>query len=163
MTSPTPPPPEATGLATRHLKRGPALALTAVTAVLLTACTATPAEDLESWWGSGGRTHIRTVSDDAKRVSELVRRSRERGALDSTAAALPACKDLRTHVAAAEAYDPIPDKDAQSFWSSALGSFRKGASDCIAGSFMGVMEIETEGSSNLQVTVSTIRRIMVGP
>lgn len=162
MTSPTPPSPEAPELSTRHLMRVRALALTAVTVVLLTACTATPAEDLKSWWRSGGGTHIRTVGDDAKRVSDLAKRGRERRDLDLTAAALPACQDLMTHIAAAEAYDPIPDMDAQSFWSSALGSLRKGASDCLAGHCMGVIEIQTEGEANLQVAVSTIRTNMEG-
>lgn len=153
MTSPTLPSPEATELATRHLMCVRALALTAVTAVLITACTATPAEELESWWRSGGRTHIRTLGDDADRVHDLATRSRPGGV---AAAALPACQDLMTHVAAAEAYDPIPDKGAQSFWSSALGTFRNGASDCIAGRYEGVDEIRLDGLADLQLTMSTI-------
>jgi hypothetical protein len=161
MTPSFPPSPEATRRpqpATRRGTRTSAFPLISlILIVLLTACASTPAEELGDWYASGGRAHIRTLGDDAKLVNELSGSPHSR--------LVPACQELLTHVAAAEAYEPIPHEDAQSFWSAALDSFRRGASDCVEGARKkdgaqlseGVTEIQLDGSGNLQVTVSTIR------
>ncbi|MEU5537584.1 hypothetical protein [Streptomyces sp. NPDC020362] len=126
-------------------------------AVLLTGCSSTPAEDLKSWYTSGGEDEIKALSDDSSKINDL--------SMASSSVLAPACRELTTHVAAAEKDDPIPDKGAQSYWSKALASFKRGASDCTAGAnkqddvqaSQGVREIQTEGIPDLMSTTSLIR------
>lgn len=137
------------------------LALTGVAtitaAVLLTGCGSTPAEDLKSWFTSGGDDQIKTLNADASGVNHL--------SMSSTDVLAPACQRLLTHVTAAEKHDPVPDKSAQGYWSKALASFKRGASDCTAGArkrddqqvYQGVREIQTEGLPDLESAVSLIR------
>ncbi|MFI2367624.1 hypothetical protein [Streptomyces sp. NPDC018833] len=76
----------------------------------------------------------------------------------------PACQELLNNLAAAEAYDPIPDEDAQSSWSTALATLRNGASECTAGAAAhdavqvsgGVSAILIDGSGYLASTVHLI-------
>ncbi|MGW1895082.1 hypothetical protein ACWCP6_33305 [Streptomyces sp. NPDC002004] len=138
-----------------------ALALTSVAvttaAVLITGCGSTPAEDLKGWYSSGGSDQIRNLGDDAKKVNDL--------SMTTSDVLAPACQTLLAHVAAAKKHDPIPDKDTQSYWSKALASFTRGASDCTAGArkqddsqvSQGVREIQTEGIPDLASTVSMIK------
>ncbi|MDQ0840479.1 hypothetical protein [Streptomyces sp. V1I6] len=131
--------------------------LTLTAALLLTgACTSTPEETLKSWYTSGGKTHITRLSDDTSRVIEV--------STSTNDIIGPVCRDLLKDVAAAEAYDPIPDEDAQSSWSTALTTLRNGASECTAGAAAqdgaqvsgGVSEILIDGDGYLSSTVHLI-------
>ncbi|MFJ7590553.1 hypothetical protein ACIQZO_24830 [Streptomyces sp. NPDC097617] len=53
-----------------------ATAATAV-AVLLGGCSGTPAEQLEDWYGSGGETQLKKLTEDAGRVNEVSMRTIE--------------------------------------------------------------------------------------
>jgi hypothetical protein len=128
-------------------------------AVLLFAagCGSSPEDDLDSWYNSGGKNQISRVLESASQVNEA-----------STSSAGPlrtACEDLAKRVADAEEHDPIPDEGAQLAWSTALKSFRKGASECTAGTAAqdqvrvsgGVVEIQTNGLPALRRAVSRIK------
>ncbi|MBT2365837.1 hypothetical protein J7E88_11090 [Streptomyces sp. ISL-10] len=130
--------------------------LTITAALLLAgACASSPEEKLESWYHSGGETHIMRLTDDTSRVYVSMAPIGTIGT---------ACQDLLKDLAAAEAYDPIPDEDAQSSWSTALTTLRNGASECTAGAAaqdagqvsQGVMEIQIDGLGYLTSTVHLI-------
>ncbi|MET9803555.1 hypothetical protein [Streptomyces sp. NPDC006368] len=131
----------------------------AITAVLLLAagCSSSPKDDLDSWYTSGGKDRINRVLDGASRVNEA--------SMSPISSLEPACHDLAKQAAEGEAHDPIPHEGAQLAWSTALKSFRKGASECTAGASAqdqprvssGVVEIQTNGLPALRRALSYIK------
>ncbi len=126
-------------------------------AVLLGGCSSTPAEQLEDWYGSGGESQIRKLTDDAGRVNEVSMRT--------TDVQGPACQDLLAQTAEAEKLDPIPDEAVQRYWKEALGGFRRGAAECAGGAAKdeasqvsrGITTVQTEGLPKLVSAVTLLK------
>lgn len=129
----------------------PATAAPAATAA------ATGAQAVNDWWNSTGKTLADKIS---KTMGDISTDS------SSVTAVGKDCQQLVTDVTAAQAGDPIPDKQAQLSWSSALGHLHQGASDCAAGAASndadqvskGATEI-SEGTTDLAAVTSRISEL----
>lgn len=113
---------------------------------------------VNQWYTGGGQANIDTLSNDMTAVST--------DSSDDPASVANDCQTMLTDVTAAQAADPIPDKQAQLSWSSALGHLHAGASDCAAGAAnmdatqvnQGATEI-TEGTTDLTAVATRIKTI----
>ncbi|MFJ9078285.1 hypothetical protein ACIRO3_24075 [Streptomyces sp. NPDC102278] len=133
-----------------------ATATAVVTALLLTGCSSTPAEELEDWWSSGGDSSVKALSDTSGRVNEVSMRPMD----DWT----PACQELLSQVAKAKKLDTIPSENARGFWTESLTLFEHGGNECVAGAgekdrpraSAGIREVQ-KGVGRLASAVSLIR------
>lgn len=128
---------------------------TATTAAPATTAADTLAQQVHTWYTGGGQATIDTLSNDMTAIGT-----------DSSAdpsSVANDCQTMLTDVTGAQAADPIPDKQAQLSWSSALGHMHAGASDCAAGATnmdadqigKGATEI-TEGTTDLTAVATRI-------
>ncbi|MFE2523967.1 hypothetical protein ACFXEL_07010 [Streptomyces sp. NPDC059382] len=133
------------------------VATTAVaTAMLLTGCGSTPAEDLEDWWSSGGESRVKALSDTSGQVNAVSMRPMD---VWSTT-----CQELLAEVAKAKKLDTIPSENARGFWTEALTTFEHGGNECVAGAgakdqpraSAGIREVQ-KGIGRLASAVSMIR------
>ncbi|MFD3807801.1 hypothetical protein ACFWSF_11630 [Streptomyces sp. NPDC058611] len=131
-------------------------ATAAATGLLLAGCSSTPAEELEDWWSSGGKSSVTALSDASNGVSNVYS-----GPMDSRDTA---CRELLTAVAKAKKLNTIPSDNAREFWTEALTAFEHGGNECVAGAAKndepqaaeGIREVLT-GLSRLASAVSMIR------
>ena len=88
--------------------------------------THTPAQALYAWYKNGGESHIDALTRDFQSAGE--------GGLNQDVAGMAvACSALQRDVEAAQAYDPIPDAEAQRHFAAALAQHARAATDCLAG------------------------------
>lgn len=118
---------------------------------------ATGAQAVSDWYANGGQASIDKISATMGKFSA-----------DSTSVTKIGtdCQELVSDVTAAQAADPIPDKQAQASWSSALTHYHEGASDCAAGAnssdadqvAKGTTEI-SEGTTDLVAAAARINEL----
>jgi hypothetical protein len=77
------------------------------------------------WSAGGGSDLIRNLASDAQDISTAS------GEADIDAVRI-ACEHLGSDVAEAQAYEPMPDAEAQQHWAASLDSYGSAASDCTA-------------------------------
>ncbi|MGW7441468.1 hypothetical protein [Streptomyces sp. NPDC054849] len=126
------------------------------TALLLTACTSTPREELEEWWSSEGDVRIKALSETSGRVNEVSMRPMDVWGT--------ACQELLAEVAKAKNHGPVPSKKARGFWNDALTAFEHGGEECVAGAgandepraSAGIREVQ-QGISRLASATAMIR------
>jgi hypothetical protein len=76
------------------------------------------------WYAQGGTTLTRQIASDLTAIG---------AAAPDAGRMKPACAQLATDTAAARNYPPIPDRQAQQHWASALNDLTATATDCTAG------------------------------
>ncbi len=92
------------------------------------------------WASGGGGDRLTMLADDFTELETAAEANNLPGISTS-------CTRLRTDVKSAQAYDPIPDAQAQHDWSLALAQYERGATDCVAGA--------DEANQNLMTKAST--------
>ena len=88
--------------------------------------TADVLQQIVAWRQDGGMTRLTAI------VNDLTEMSAAATAGDFNALS-DACNSLGSHVAAAQAYRPIPDDEAQRHWGAALSEWGSAAPDCSSG------------------------------
>lgn len=83
----------------------------------------TQVQAIGEWYRGGGRQILGDLAQDFQNA----------GTATSPETLRAACTGLRGHVAAAQAYTPIPDAEAHRHFAAALDRYEVGASDCLAG------------------------------
>jgi hypothetical protein len=78
------------------------------------------------WVTKGGENNLKTLASDFKNLENAAN-------TENLNAISASCTQLRKDVQSAQAYDPIPDAQAQHNWSAALTDYENGATDCVAG------------------------------
>ena len=91
--------------------------------------TGVGAEAAAAWLAGGGQTEIASLEND---FSHLVNDARSAPGT-ATARFAQDCAHLAGDAAAAQQAEPIPDPQAQTAWSRALGSMHAGAEACVVG------------------------------
>jgi hypothetical protein len=113
------------------------------------------------WVTNGGETDLMTLAGDFDSLST----SADSG--DMTAIT-GSCTRLQGDVETAQAYDPIPDPEAQHAWAAALTEYERGATDCVdgAGATMPNPDLITKasgeitaGSNDLNLVTSRLNQI----
>jgi hypothetical protein len=101
-------------------------------AAMATPAAATPSPDpstqkaVAQWVLAGGEKELKALGADFKELEKAANGNDLKGMSTS-------CQHLKRDVDASQAYDPIPDKEAQDHWAKALDAYEKGANDCIKG------------------------------
>jgi hypothetical protein len=102
------------------------------TAAMATPVAAAPSPDpstqtaVARWVLGGGEKELKALGSDFKELEKAANGNDLKGMSTS-------CQHLKRDVDASQAYDPIPDKEAQDHWAKALDAYEKGANDCIKG------------------------------
>jgi hypothetical protein len=123
------------------------IAITAAT-VVVTSCSSTApaktaaptptsaADQFTAWFNGGGKQRITDLSADIQALKVAT----------TPAAKGPICQSITGHIAAALAYGPIPDTEAQLHWGKSLESLRTSATDCVGavGQTDGVRSVEAQ-------------------
>lgn len=86
----------------------------------------TTAEKISAWYTGGGETAINALSADL--IAE--QKAASTRDLPGTRAA---CVSLKSDIAGAKSYGPIPAADVQKSWSAGLAEMTKAANDCVRG------------------------------
>jgi hypothetical protein len=94
------------------------------------------------WVTKGGEDNLKTLAGDFKDLEDAANNNDMSAISDS-------CAQLQTDVEAAQAYDPIPDPQAQHNWSAALADYAKGATDCVAGADSSNADLITKASTEI--------------
>lgn len=102
--------------------------------------TATGAQTVSDWYTSGGQASIDKISATMDKFDKDS---------DSVTKIAADCQQLVSDITAAQAADPIPDKQAQASWSSALTHYHDGASDCAAGVSSGDVDQVSKGTTEI--------------
>jgi hypothetical protein len=114
--------------ATKPAAAKPAAAKPAATTVkpVAAATPLTTAARISAWYAGGGAIALNAITDDlgAEQIAA--------GNVDISGTRT-ACASLKSDVAAAKAYGPIPAADVQKPWAAALTAFGKAAADCVRG------------------------------
>jgi hypothetical protein len=84
------------------------------------------AATIARWWQDGGKDRAQAIRADFTAMGTAADNSDFR-------AVRAACAAAQRHIAAAQAYAPIPDSQAQQHWTAALAAYARGVSDCMAG------------------------------
>jgi hypothetical protein len=94
------------------------------------------------WVTNGGADNLKKLAADFTDL-ETAANSNDLGAISTS------CGQLRTDVEGAQAYDPIPDAQAQHDWSLALAQYERGATDCVAGADEADESLITKASTEI--------------
>ncbi|MEY9966625.1 hypothetical protein ABIA33_004690 [Streptacidiphilus sp. MAP12-16] len=96
---------------------------------VISGSTGSAALGIAAWLGAGGQAELTALGSDFSRLAADASTS---GALDNSTFAQH-CSHLVADVADAERFRPIPDTQAQAYWSKALVAMHTGGVDCVAG------------------------------
>jgi len=78
------------------------------------------------WYAAGGKDKLTAIGTDATAMGT------DASAMDVNQLTAD-CGALKGHVRDAQAFQPIPDDEAQQHWKAALADYKKAADDCISG------------------------------
>ncbi|TCK20400.1 hypothetical protein [Pseudonocardia endophytica] len=81
---------------------------------------------IAGWRDGGGLSRMQAIQDDLASIGDA-------GARTDPDDMNTACRSLQRDIAAAQAYDPVPDAQVQSSWAGALTHGARAATYCIAG------------------------------
>lgn len=81
---------------------------------------------IQEWSSGGGKTRMAEFSADIDELNTAASAEDSNGVHK-------ACVALQSTVKSAQAYQPMPDAQAQASWAAALSAYARAAADCIAG------------------------------
>jgi hypothetical protein len=117
------------------------------------------AQAVAKWVLGGGEKDLKALGKDFQELEKAAN-------ANDLAAMGTSCQHLKRDVDAAQAYDPIPDKDAQDNWAKALDLYEKGAIDCVNGAktantdlFIKASKEIIDGSTALQKVTARLKEI----
>lgn len=85
-----------------------------------------PARSVATWRDGGGAALVKAITEDFVAISFNAK------SLNATTTHA-SCTKLQTDVEAAQAYQQIPDRQAQTAWAAALALYARAATDCVSG------------------------------
>jgi hypothetical protein len=94
------------------------------------------------WVVNGGETELKALAGD---FNNLVTAANS----DDLPTISLSCSQLENDVASAQAYDPIPDPQAEHDWSDALEQYSRGATDCVDGANNSDANMITQASTEI--------------
>jgi hypothetical protein len=100
------------------------------------------------WVANGGETDLTTLATDFKDLSTAADSEDMASIGDS-------CTQLQSDIESAQAYDPIPDPQAQQAWASALAEYARGATDCIAGATASTPDVNLITKASAEITTGS--------
>jgi hypothetical protein len=94
------------------------------------------------WVTNGGEDELKALSADFKSLETAANS-------DDLPTISLSCSQLENDVENAQAYDPIPDPQAQHDWADALAQYARGATDCVDGANNSDVNLITQASTEI--------------
>lgn len=109
-------------------------------------------QKIAAWYAGGGKDKMMALGADGSTMGV------DASALDVIQLTAD-CGTLKGHVRDAQAYQPIPDDQAQQHWAKALADYKKAADDCIAGA--SAVDASKINQANEELTAGTTEVTLV--
>jgi hypothetical protein len=94
------------------------------------------------WVTNGGEDELKSLATDFKSLETAANS-------DDLPTISLSCSQLENDVENAQAYDPIPDPQAQHDWADALAQYARGATDCVDGANNSDVNLITQASTEI--------------
>lgn len=101
-------------------------AMTAATAAVAPSPDPATKQAVAKWVAGGGQQALEALGKDFRELEKAANANDLNGMGTS-------CQHLKRDVDLSQAYDPIPDAQAQTDWAKALDAYEKGAGHCVQG------------------------------
>lgn len=132
------------------------LGLAVTTAAAAVAPSPDPAtqQAVSKWVQGGGQKELEALGTDFREL-EAAANANDLGAMETS------CQHLKRDVDASQAYDPIPDAQAQASWAKALDQYEKGADHCIKGAATAEEDLLIQASTEIVAGSDELQKVSV--